>query len=46
MVIWNVASALILICACVELSNVFLDQPQQRHLVTSMLKKSWTDETF
>lgn len=27
MVIWNVASALILICACVELSNVFL-QPK------------------
>lgn len=42
MVICHVTSAstaLISSCACVELSNVFLDQPQQRHLVTSTLKK-------
>lgn len=47
MVICHVTSAstaLLLSCACVELNDAFLDQPQQRHLVASLLKKSSTDD--
>lgn len=42
----SATTALILSCACVELSDVFLDQPEQRHLVTSPLKESLTGETL